>query len=165
MTAVATIRPEGADDIAAIEGVVAHAFDRADEARLVTRLRENGDAVVSLVAVAGDAVVGHVLLSPMSAPFRALGLAPLSVVPEHQKQGVGAALMNAALAQARQGGWCAVFVLGDPAYYGRFGFRADRAAGFSSPYAGPYFLVLPLGGELPATRGRVDYAPAFADLA
>jgi putative acetyltransferase len=164
MTSVVTIRPERAGDIEAIVAVVIRAFGRDDEARLVTQLRRDGDATISLVAVAGGAVIGHVLLSPMSAPFRALGLAPLSIVPEHQKQGVGTALMNAAIAQTRQGGWSAIFVLGDPVYYGRFGFRADLAAGFSSPYVGPHFMVLPLFDRLPAITGRVDYARAFDDL-
>jgi putative acetyltransferase len=98
----------------------------------------------------------------MSAPFQALGLAPLSVIPEHQKQGVGTALMNAAVAQAREGGWSAIFVLGDPVYYGRFGFRTDLATGFSSPYAGPHFMVLPLTDVLPVASGKVSYAAAFS---
>lgn len=158
-----TVRPERADDIAAIDDVVTRAFGRDDEARLVAQLRRDGDATISLVAVpAGDAVIGHVLLSPMSAPFRALGLAPVSVAPKYQKQGVGAALIDAAMVQARQGGWSAIFVLGDPGYYGRFGFRADLAAGFSSPYAGPHFMVLPLTDALPVVSGKVSYAAAFS---
>lgn len=156
------VRAERTGDIAAIDDVVAGAFGRDDEARLVARLRRDGDAAMSLVAVADNAVVGHVLLSLMAAPFRALGLAPLSVVPGHQKRGVGTALMNAAIARARQAGWSAIFVLGDSAYYGRFGFRADLAAGFSSPYAGPHFMVLPLADALPVASGRVSYAAAFS---
>jgi putative acetyltransferase len=162
MAAVVTVRLERAGDIAAIDDVIVRAFGREDEARLVAQLRRDGDATISLVATAGDAVIGHVLLSPMSAPFQALGLAPLSVIPEHQKQGVGTALMNAAVAQAREGGWSAIFVLGDPVYYGRFGFRADLAAGFSSPYAGPHFMVLPLTDVLPVASGKVSYAAAFS---
>lgn len=104
----------------------------------MARLRDDGDAILSLVAVQDAAIVGHVMLSPMSAPFRALGLAPLSVLPRWQRQGVGTALLQAAIGKARDGGWSAVFVLGDPAYYRRFGFRADLAAGFTSPYAGPH---------------------------
>lgn len=162
MAAVVTVRPERAGDLEAIDDVVIRAFGRDDEARLVAQLRRDGDATTSLVAVAGDVVIGHVMLSPMSAPFRALGLAPVSVAPKHQKQGVGAALIDAAVVQARQGGWSAIFVLGDPAYYGRFGFRADLAAGFSSPYAGPHFMVLPLTDELPVASGKVSYAAAFS---
>ena len=153
------IRNETIADIVNIAAVIERAFGRADEARLVERLRNDGDAAISLVATSGDAVVGHVLLSPMSAPFHALGLAPLSILPQWQRCGIGSALVKSAIQRARE---CrAIFVLGDPDYYGRFGFRADIAAGFSSPYAGPHFMVLPLGGALPVASGRVEYAAAF----
>jgi putative acetyltransferase len=158
------IRPEQPGDKAAIASVIERAFGRPDEARLVERLRADGDSVVSLVAEADGELVGHVLLSRMSAPFRALGLAPVAVAPERQRSGVGAALIEEALALARSGGWDAIFVLGEPAYYRRFGFRADLAAGFASPYAGPYLMVRPLAGPLPVAEGRIDYAPAFASL-
>jgi putative acetyltransferase len=158
------IRAEQREDAAAVAIVVERAFGQADEARLVDRLRADGDAVISLVAIVEDIVAGHVMLSRMAAPFRALGLAPVSVSPDYQRSGIGRALVEAGLKQARERGWQAVFVLGDPAYYERFGFRLDLAQGFSSPYAGAHFMVLPLGAELPARRGRIDYAPAFASL-
>jgi putative acetyltransferase len=158
------IRDEQDEDGAAIAQAVERAFGRADEAWLVERLRRDGDAAISLVAVSDDAVVGHVMLSPMSAPFRALGLAPLAVLPEFRERGIGAALTRAAIDRARAEGWAAVFVLGDPSYYGRFGFRSDLAAGFSSPYAGPHLMVLPLYRALSSRSGRIDYAPAFAAL-
>ena len=100
-----TIRREQAGDEAAIADVVTRAFGHAEEARLTARLRTDGDAVVSLVAEEDGHIVGHVLLSIMSAPFRALGLAPLSVAPERQKSGIGGALVRAALDAARSGGW------------------------------------------------------------
>lgn len=159
------IRDENENDAAAVGSVVEEAFGQRDEAILVERLRQDGDAAISLVATDGNAIVGHVMLSPMSAPFRALGLAPLSVLPSHQNRGIGAALTNAAIMRAKADRWTAVFVLGDADYYGRFGFRTDLAAGFSSPYAGPHFMVLPLAGTSCATTGRVDYAPAFGTMA
>jgi putative acetyltransferase len=159
------IRDEEQRDIADVAELVERAFGRADEARLVEQLRKDGDAVIALVATDEEKVVGHILLSPMSAPFPALGLAPLSVLPDHQKQGIGAALIRTAIERTKEQGWYAIFVLGDPAYYGRFGFRADLAADFSSPYAGPYLMVLPLTDALPAKVGRIDYAPAFDGLA
>jgi putative acetyltransferase len=73
-------------------------------------------------------------------------------------------LIRAGLDRVRHADWQAVFVLGDPDYYGRFGFDPARAAGFSCRYAGPHLMVLPLGGALPATTGAVDYAPAFRML-
>ena len=159
-----TIRTETEDDEPAVATVVHRAFGQLDEARLVSRLRTDGDVAISLVAVAAAEIVGHIMLSEMVAPFRALGLAPLYVAPEHQRKGIGRSLVQEALKQAREQGWDAVFVLGDPGYYERFGFQVDLARGFSSPYAGPHFMTLPLGLRLPTTSGKIDYAPAFASL-
>jgi putative acetyltransferase len=100
----------------------------------------------------------------MSAPFRALALAPVTVVPERQDAGIGSRLIRAGLERATADGWQGVFVLGEPEYYGRFGFDAALAADFTSPYAGPYFMALTLNTELPATEGKIDHAPAFAAL-
>jgi putative acetyltransferase len=100
----------------------------------------------------------------MEAPLRALGLAPVSVAPERQRRGIGDALVREAIDVARSEGWEAVFVLGEPAYYRRFGFRAELAAGFGSPYAGHFLMALALRGPLPTTEGRIDYAPAFSAL-
>jgi putative acetyltransferase len=159
------IRDEGPADIFAIRKVVEAAFSQAIEADLVDQLRSDGDSVISLVAVDHDEVVGHVLFSRMTAPFRALGLAPVSVLPDRQRSGIGSRLIRAGLERAKEDRWQAVFVLGEPEYYRRFGFNPALASGFASPYAGPYLMVLPFKGDLPATSGRIDYAPAFANLA
>ncbi|MCZ0732816.1 GNAT family N-acetyltransferase [Phreatobacter sp. AB_2022a] len=158
------IRRERPDDVAAIRAVLEAAFPGPEEARLVEELRADGDAAIALVAETGGVVVGHVMFSPMTGPLRALGLAPVAVAPAHQRSGVGGGLIRQGLAEARAAGVQAVFVLGDPAYYRRFGFEPRLAEGFASPYAGPYLMVLALGGPLPATSGRVDYAPAFGRL-
>jgi len=164
MEGVTVIRDELPDDRAAIHAVVAAAFGRRAEADLVEQLREDGALAVSLVAVEGDAIVGHLVLSPMKASFRALGLAPLSVLPARQRAGIGGQLIWEALARVDREGWRAVFVLGSPDYYQRFGFSVGAAAGFASPYAGPHFMVrLPPGSVLPPAGG-VDFAPAFAVL-
>ncbi len=158
------IRDERSNDEDEVANVIRSAFGQADEAHLVARLRSDNDAIISLVAVAGNVVVGHVMFSRMTAPFRALGLSPVSVAPEYQRRGVGAALIKAGLALAKEQGWDVVFVLGDPAYYERFGFRAELAQGFISPFAGPHLLALFLK-ELPRTTNvQIDYAPAFAAL-
>jgi putative acetyltransferase len=73
-------------------------------------------------------------------------------------------LIRAGIDRAARGGWQAVFVVGEPDYYRRFGFDAALASGFTSPYAGPYRMVLALGGALPVKTGKIDYAPAFARL-
>jgi putative acetyltransferase len=158
------IRDEVPGDESSIRAVVTAAFGQPDEADLVDRLREDNDCVISLVAGEADALGGHVLLSRMTAPFRALGLAPVSVTPDRQCAGIGSRLIRAALERAARDHWQAVFVLGDPAYYGRFGFDAALASGFESPYAGPYLMAKPLGAALAVTAGRIDYAPAFAAL-
>jgi putative acetyltransferase len=156
------VEPETPALVSAIRAAHLAAFPTAAEADLVERLRRDGDAAIALVARADTDLVGHIILSPMAAPLRALGLGPVAVAPEHQGRGVGSALIGAALASARTSGWEAVFVLGDPAYYTRFGFSVSAAEGFTSPYAGPYFMVLALdNGGLPVRTGRVDYAPAF----
>lgn len=157
------IRSETPADLAAVRAVVASAFGQADEADLVERLHADGDVVVSLMAEDGGEIIGHVLLSTMLAPFRALGLAPVSVVPARQGAGVGSALIYEAIRLAREAGYEAVFVLGDQVYYSRFGFDLDTARGFASPYAGDHFAVLELT-PLNARTGAVDYAPAFAAL-
>jgi putative acetyltransferase len=158
------IRAELANDEDKVAAVIKCAFGQADEAHLVARLRSDHDAIICLVAVVENDLVGHVMFSRMSAPFRALGLAPVSVAPEHQRCGIGTALIIEGLALAKEQGWDAIFVVGDPGYYERFGFRAELAQGFISPYAGPYLMALLLKELPPGTSGRIDYAPAFAVL-
>ncbi len=155
------LRPATEADDLEIAAVVTAAFGRADEAKLVRLLNRDGDAVISLIATEGETIIGHVLLSRMSAPFSALGLAPVSVLPAHQSQGVGAALIREAIAQAGQTDVVAIFVLGDQRYYCRFGFDVEAAKGFTCAYRGPHFAVLPLKRPLPEITGDVAYAKAF----
>lgn len=150
------IRDEERADRHAIRWLVEAAFAQPLEAELVDRLRADGDAVLSLVAVEGDRIVGHVLFSRMAAPFRALGVAPVSVAPHRQGAGIGSQLIRTGLARVAAEGWEGVFVLGEPDYYRRFGFDPARASGFQSAYAGPYLMALPLAAKLPATDGRID---------
>ena len=158
------LRAESPRDWKAIHHVVSSAFGQSAEAELVEELRAAGDSVISLVADEDGQVVGHVLLSKMDAPFPALALAPVSVIPTRQRSGIGSALVERAVNRARNEGWAAIFVLGDPNYYERFGFDREAAAGFTSPYAGRHFMVLKLSHSLPATTGELRHAPAFAAL-
>jgi putative acetyltransferase len=131
----------------------------------VDRLRADGDAVISLVATIDGALVGHEMLSRMSAPFRALGLAPIAVSPDWRGKGIAARLIRDGIKLAQNDNWAGIFVLGDPAYYQRFGFSAGQAEKFETPYAGPYLMALALqGNDLPCPTGRIDYAPAFSAL-
>ena len=164
------IRPAEPADAAAIRAVHEAAFPTAVEAELVEALVREGDAVVSLVATRQGEVVGHVMLSRMTvsgdgSALRALGLAPVGVLPGFQGGGFGKALIDAALGIARATGEALVFVLGEPDYYARFGFSAETAAPFASPYAGPYFMALALRPDLSLpVAGEAAYARAFSDL-
>jgi len=156
------VRIETPGDRPAVFDVHAAAFPTDAEARLVDRLRADGDLVLSLVADDGGAIVGHVAFSAMQAPFRALGLAPVAVLPPRQQSGIGAALIRAGLEQATRENWNAVFVLGDPDYYERFGFSVPLASGFMCRYAGPHFMARPLQGPaLACANGPIAYASAF----
>ena len=158
------IRPVDARDHAAVRDLLIAAFPGPDEAQLVERLRTDGAAAIELAAREDSRIVGHILFSPLQAPMRALALAPLAVAPDRQSAGIGSALVQAGHDRAREEGWDAVFVLGDPGYYGRFGYDAALAAGFESPYAGPHFMALALGRAALPRHGAVTHAPAFAAL-
>ena len=161
------VRAAGPDDAAAIRAVHLAAFSVPNEADLVEQLEQDGDVVLSLVAIEQDRIVGHVLISRMTAEgdgrrFRAVGLAPVGVLPERQTAGIGSRLIREALDRLRTQGEQLVFVVGQPGFYRRFGFDAQTAAPFASPYAGRYFMALALGDfEIPAA-GRADHAPTFA---
>ena len=157
------IRDEKYEDHHRVRALIEAAFGQSTEADLVDALRREGDAEIALVAIDGGEIVGHVMLSSMVAPARALGLAPVSVLPSYQGKGIGATLIQEGLRQAKARGWEAVFVVGRPEYYARFGFRTDIAKAFASPYAGPHFMALELvEGVLQGKCGKVAYAPAFA---
>jgi len=166
----AGVRPAEPGDSAAIRAVHLAAFPTPLEADLVEALEQDNSVVISLVARRGGEVVGHVLLSRMRVSgdgriYRALGLAPIAVLPGFQSAGIGAALIDGALAIARASGEEIVFLLGEPDYYRRFGFSAEAAAPFGSPYAGPYFMAVPLRPDVPLpAQGNAAYPPAFADL-
>lgn len=165
-----TVRPETGDDVEAVRDVHLKAFSTPAEADLVARLRDGCDSEISLVAEQSGEIVGHVLLSRMNVSadgraYRALGLGPVGVAPGSQGSGVGSELIRSALGIAQALGEELVFVLGEPDYYSRFGFSAEAAAPFGSPYAGPYFMALWLRPAAePPMAGQADYAPAFASL-
>jgi putative acetyltransferase len=126
-----TIRSETITDHDAIREIHRLAFDRPAEANLVDDLRQNGNAVISLVAERDRRIIGHILFSRLEAPMKALGLAPVAVHPSFQKQGVGLALIREGLDQAKKDGWMCVFVLGNPAC--RVGGGAPCGAGLRPP--------------------------------
>lgn len=162
------IQPESWNDADAIRAVHLAAFPTPAEADLVRMLHDDLASEISLVAIVDGEITGHVLLSRMQVDgdgrsYRALGLAPVAVLPERQNQGIGSALIEKALDRAKGRDEEIVFVLGEPDYYRRFGFTREAAAPFASPYAGPYFMARPFGVDLPSS-GTAAYAPAFARL-
>ena len=158
------IELETSEQAAGIRTLLVEAFPTPEEADLVERLQDGGYAEIGLTATEGSRVVGYLLLSRMSAPMKALGLAPLAVAADKRRLGIGQSLIEAGLERARRAGGEAIFVLGDPDYYTRFGFTATEAAGYETPYAGPYFMIASLTGKTLPRSGRVDYAPPFAGL-
>lgn len=164
------IRVERPDDVSAVRHVNELAFGGSAEARLVDELRAANKAVISLVAQHGDRVVGHILFSPVTvtnAPesFRGAGLAPMSVLPEFQNQGIGGRLVHDGLAACRDAGYDVVVVLGHVGYYPRFGFAKAKDSGLDNEYgAEDAFMVLELrDGALKRISGLVRFAPEFQE--
>ncbi len=163
------VRPAADEDSGAIRAVLTAAFPTADEADLVEQLASDGDLVLSLVAAVDGAIVGHIAFSRMTVTadgerVPGLGLAPVAVLPEHQKRGIGGRLIERGLAAANGSGAAIAFVVGDADYYGRFGFRTQTAAPFASTYAGPHFMAQWLSSPRAPSSGRAEYAPAFGRL-
>lgn len=160
------IRPERPQDIAAVHALTREAFANAPhrdgtEQDIIDALRAAGALSVSLVAEDEDALVGHVALSPVTLSDGSegwYGLGPISVAPAQQGRGVGSALMRAALSALRERAAAGCVLLGDPAYYGRFGFRADSRLRLPGVPA-EYFQAVLLDGTWP--DADVGYHPAF----
>lgn len=158
------VRDEGPGDLARIREIHRLAFGGPEEAKLVDDLRRDGFAEFSLVAEVRGHVVGHILFSRLKAPMRALSLAPVGVDPAFQNRGVGSALIRAGLKQSQENGWESVFVLGDTAYYERFGFDVSSARGYRSQYSGDHLMVLSFGdGDVPRI-GQITYPAPFSDV-
>ncbi|MDO8295492.1 MAG: N-acetyltransferase [Caulobacter sp.] len=157
------IRPAWADDHDAIRAVVTAAFGQPDEAMLVDALRADGDALVELVVEEEGAIAGHVLFSPLATDTgaRFAALAPLSVAPDHQNDGLGVMLMQVGHELCRAAGVEAVIVLGHPAYYPRVGYTAEAALTVTSPFKGPSFMGLALTPGALDAPVTIRYAKAF----
>lgn len=161
------IRPESPADVAAIHAVTVAAFLDAPHADhteqfVVAALREAGALTVSLVAEVRSAVVGHVAVSPVVISDGAtgwLGLGPISIHPDFKRRGFGSLLMRGALGRLRELGAAGCVLLGDPAYYARFGFRPEP--GLVPPDVPPEcFQTLSFRPPLP--QGVVTYRAAFS---
>jgi putative acetyltransferase len=158
---------EGIDERAAIRAVNEAAFGGPDEADLVDKLRGNEHALISLVAELERVIVGHIMFSRMwidSSPgwVSAVALAPVAVLPEHQRTGIGGLLIQHGLVLLRGRGEKIVLVIGHPSYYPRFGFSSDKAKLLESSFPSEVFMAIELSpGALDGIRGRVVNPPVF----
>jgi len=165
-------RPEEIGDRRAIWAVNRAAFESEAEANLVDALRDQGYVRLSLVAVVDGEVIGHILFSDLPIVVSemrtvpALALAPLAVLPEYQRQGVGSELIRRGLEICRERRHGIVVVLGHPNFYRRFGFSPELARPLDSPFSGnASFMAMELvEGALNGVSGRVEYPPPFGLL-
>ena len=164
-----TIRQETPKDIDSIRYVNEQAFGQKEEAEIIDKLRKRDVVTLSLVAVQADQIVGHILFSPVSveseySSFEAITLAPMAVLPEYQRKGIGSQLVRVGLEECRRLGHEIVVVLGHPDYYPRFGFVPAKPKGISCEFEVPNeaWMVLELReGALAGRKGTVKFQPEF----
>ena len=160
------IRSEELEDIGPVRAILKATFPTAAESKLVDALRSNGKAIISLVAVNNDEVLGHILFSPVSTTppgeAKGIGLAPVAVRPDIQSKGIGSGLIREGLRLCKELGYNYCVVLGNPKYYGRFGFEKASNFGLQNEYGvDEEFMVTRFSKhELP--YGLVRYASEFA---
>lgn len=171
-----TIREEEIKDYNEVERVVEESFKAAEfsdknEHNLVKKLRKSNEFVkeLSLIAEEEDKILGHVLLTKAlingeNTSFETLALAPLAVLPEYQKSGIGKILMNKAIERARELGYKSIVVLGHENYYPKFGFEKASKYGVKAPFEVPdeaYMILELLPGGLNGVSGIVEYSKMF----
>lgn len=164
-----SIRQEQTGDVEQIREINLAAFEGTEEADLVDRLRVSCGEAVSLVAVSADRVVGHILFSPVvlvdpQAQHPGMGLAPMSVLPEFQRQGIGSLLVQTGLEELKSADVPFVVVLGHPDYYPRFGFTPTVRFAIDSEFQGvpaEAFMILPLDPKTSLKAGVIRYHTEF----
>jgi putative acetyltransferase len=164
------IRPEHPDDVAAVRRLHESIFETPNEADLVDALREACEDHVSLVAVEGEHLVGHVFFSPVSVAagsheVMGMGLAPMAIATERQRQGIGSRLVKRGLDMLREGGCPYVVVLGHAEYYPRFGFEPASRHGLLCPWEDVpdenFLVAVNDHHALKHAEGPVRYRPEF----
>lgn len=151
--------------------VNAAAFETSAESNLIDALREQAVPIVSLVADDNGVIVGHIMFSAVTLSghpdLKVMGLGPMAVMPEHQRKGIGSALVRAGLEHCKRLGFVAVVVLGHAEYYPRFGFSPAARFGIRSEYDVPddVFMAVELQpAALSGKTGTVKYHAAFASV-
>ena len=168
---MAIIRPERPEDASQIRQVNELAFGQPAEADLVDKLRKACPDALALVADDGGAIVGHILFTPVVVEgrlARGMGLAPLAVRPDRQRQGIGSQLVRRGLGHLRERGFAFVVVVGHPAYYPRFGFEPASKHSLLSQWEGmpdAAFMVLVLDGPaMVGASGVARYRDEFNEV-
>jgi putative acetyltransferase len=159
------VRPSRKADAVAIAALHRHAFGREAEAALALALIGDRMPTISLVGECDRAIVGHVLLSEIGAPVKAMALAPLAVAADYREMQIGSRLVTEAIRRATEAGYAAIFVVGDNGYYERFGFARSLAEPFEVAWQGRHFMALELEeGALAGRSGKLEYPREFHDI-
>ena len=165
------IRSETPEDIDSIRRINLQAFGQKAEAAIVDKLRDRNALTISLVATMENEVVGHIAFSPVMiesqcSSFEAVTLAPMAVLPEYQRKGIGSQLVRAGLEECHRLGHGIVVVLGHPDFYPRFGFVSAKQKGIDCEFEVPdeAWMVLELKeGILRGKSGTVKFQPEFQE--
>ena len=162
------VAEERLEDIAAIREVNRRAFEQDLEANIVDALRGNGAALLSLVGKVDGRVAGHIMYSPITVNgVEGAALGPMAVLPEHQRQGIGSALVQAGSRRLKESGCRFVIVLGHAEFYPKFGFVPASTRGITCEWDVPddVFMVLVLDeSTMDRARGRAQYRHEFSSV-
>jgi len=160
-----TFRASNEKDLKSIRSVEKKAFGRSQEAKLTQTLINSSSRTFSYVVQCNKDIIGHVLMTEIDAPVKALALAPLAVLPKYREMQVGSQLVRFAIEAAKDNKFAAIFVLGDVLYYERFGFSGKLADPFKIKWQGKNFMALELKKDaLKNKAGELSYPQAFFEI-